>query len=164
MSLEHYKEAVKFIARHANHAAWSGPCSLKSIDKAEEILAIKLPNTFRLFLATFGTGHFGSNEFYGIDQNDITMSQYDSFVYNNILYRKNCDHAHHLILFYEVGDGTFLALNTARFIEDECPVVRCFPLPHALDDELEICAEDFGEMFLTLITEAYTRIEKRNKT
>lgn len=45
---------------------------------------------------------------------------------------------------------------------DECPVVRCYCGPCPDSKKLEVCAQDFGEMFLTLITEQieYSEQEK----
>ncbi len=163
MSFSDYTKALELIDQHPELNEFSGPCDLELVDKVEETLGVQLPLTFRQFLSDFGEGTFEAEEFYGIFKENFFEEDYHNIVYNNLESREQFQHEKHLIIFYAIGDGTYLALDVSRMKDGECPVVICYCGPCPISDQLEVQAQDFGEMFLTLIQEAIEFSQENNE-
>ncbi len=160
MPLKDYEESKRLVEEHFALSDFKGPCDVELIDKSEKTLEIQLPLTFRLFIADFGVDAFGAEEFYGINKDNFLEESHRNIVLANIRDRESYGHEKYLILFYAVGDGTYLALDTSRMVNNECPVVRCYCGPCSQSNKLKVCAQDFGEMFLNLTTEEIEYIER----
>ena len=118
------------------------------IEKAEKVLNLIFPPTYRRFLKEFGCGDIGGEEFYGLINEEFENSTIPNGIWLTLNERKNMGLAKEYIIIYATGDGTYYALDTAnKDHTGESPVVALAPNGKVL----EIIAEDFGKFFYDII-------------
>lgn len=122
------KEKFKTFLKNQSEAWFNGPIEPQSIEKAESILNVKLPDSFRFFLNEYGYGDIAGYEIYGIfkdPEKDDKSSP--NFVWMNLDERKD-GHPDHLIIISTDGIGNFVCIDTSRPNEQrECPVIFWTP-------------------------------------
>lgn len=122
------------------------------VQRAEEVLGIRFPPTYRRFLLELGAGGLGSEEIYGVFSDDFESAGHPSAISYTLELRNEGRIADDLVVVYGLGNGTEYGLATGRAGADgEAPVVGFIPgLSHPSDD-LEIVFPDFGCFFLDTI-------------
>ncbi len=68
------ERALALIAEHTDLASFVGPRPKILVRAAEKALGLKLPPTYRRFVAELGAGSFGAAEIYGIVDADFDRS------------------------------------------------------------------------------------------
>lgn len=145
MSFADLIHAFDLIEAHAAQADFEGAKDEKLIARAEEILGLRFPPTYREFLRRYGCGDIAGQEFYGLLTEDFTNSGVPDAIWLTLKQRASSGLPHHLVVVYAVGDGTYYALNCAeRSVDEECPLVAWVPGASNASDHLEIVAKDFG--------------------
>lgn len=130
--------------------------------KAEQLLGISFPSTYRRFLREFGCGGLRSEYFYGIVDADLLRGPVPNGIWLTLDERKVAGLSPSMVIVQSGGDGSWYAIDTAqRNTESESPVllldVNCRPF--------ETVAEDFGRFFLDrvlFVTESSPREASRN--
>ncbi len=129
-----------------------------TIRKAEIILNVVFPKTYRAFIEKYGCGGVGSFEIYGIikdeeyDEKSIPFVTIPNAVWTTLKWRRDFNHPLHLIIISDLGDGSVYCLDTSQMnIKEECPVVIYPVCKHEANLKLEIVAEDFGKFFLDMV-------------
>ena len=152
MSYENYEKAIKIITKNKHKCYFVGKRSENLIQKAEEILKIKFPNTYKKFLLTYGAGSYGSQEILGVIDDDFQNSSVPDGVWYTLTDRKQVNLPLNLIVIYETGNGEMLCLDVNKLNkENEAPVVAYFP---GIDNEYqtyEKIADDFGNFLLDIV-------------
>lgn len=157
MSMSSYREAVELITRHLDLADFAGPRSESLITAAERKLGIRFPPTYRLFLSEFGAGSFGSEEIFGVIDEDFEASSVPDAIWWTLQDRKNWQLPDHLIAIYDVGNGEVFYLDLSAKVT--VPVI-VYDTAYAPEDQSgEVIAADFGEFFLELVQ---SQIRRRN--
>lgn len=106
---------------------WTGPCSKKLVDKAERILGVPLPNTYREFLSIKGSCGIegfsisGINPEYPLDDGGLIV-QTDSEHYREEWVPGPLPQ-HLLVIQRDEDDNEPFCLDTSRMKRGECPVV-----------------------------------------
>ncbi len=154
MSVQDLERAYELIKLNfsRNEINKSGKKSKLIIEKAEEILEVKLPKTYKFFLIEQGFGGPKDLIIYGLVDDSIENLKSSGFVWGIIEDRKSLEYPHHILRIYDIGDGSTYCLDTSQMNQDgECPVV-VWPLGgYEETPVLEIVAEDFGKFFLDMV-------------
>lgn len=125
---------------------FSGPRSEEVVAAAEELIGHKFPPTYRDFLLRYGCGDIRGQEFYGITRGAIDDDGIPSSIWHTLDRRRERRFPDHLLVVYELGDGSLSCLDfSQRRADGECPVVIWYPISEA-GARLEIEAEDFGAL------------------
>jgi antitoxin YobK len=147
--------AFQLIDSNTAIADFSGPKDETLIEKAEAVLKVTFPNTYRLFLNRLGCGGIRGAEFYGVVHEDFEKSGIPDAVWLTLKHRKNSNAPHAVIPISDTGDGAYYALDLCQTSPSgESPVVEWWPgLPDASGNR-RIVAEDFGAFLLQRVREA----------
>jgi hypothetical protein len=127
--------------------SWGLPCSLEAIYSIENLLGIKLPNSFSQFQQMTGGG--------GIDLfpiSSISSSNSDAgfrTVYGDTQYYRQSMAPHKLPLHFvviqrDIDDNEPFCLDTSKMIDGECPVVLFY---HQSSGRVEYIANNFIEFY-----------------
>lgn len=135
-----YKSKV-IIESHTEEADFCGKIDESRINRAEELLSIKFPPSYREFLSLFGCGDLFSVEIFGI----INDPDSDSKALPNGVWLTLSEHGvgmnKKLIIISETGDGAYYVLDSSAPDKlGEYPVLL-------LDDsgDLEFVASNFDD-------------------
>jgi len=155
MTLEHLSEALALIAKNPEDTDFEGPKSEELVQKAEQILGVVFPPTYRAFLKNLGCGDVAGEEFYGIIDADFENSGIPDAVWFTLEERKTGGLPLSYVVIGALGDGELLALDTkGASAGGEGPVLLLpegYSQPGAVIENL---ADDFGEFFLRTVKEA----------
>ena len=99
------------------------PVSDEMINKAETILNVKFPESYKMFLRTFGAGCFGCEEIYGVIKNDFYLESIPNVVWHTIKERRDNNLSEQYVPIYYNGGELDFCLDTSQMDKGECPVV-----------------------------------------
>jgi hypothetical protein len=136
--------AAAAALRTDSRADFVGPRPTWLIEAAEQKLRIRFPPTYRRFLLEFGCGNIGSQEIYGIADDDLDKGPIPNAVWLNER-RRGQGWSSSCFVIHERGDGTSHAL---RF--DQQPAGAVW-LMDVVGNPIAKVSEDFGEFLLDLI-------------
>jgi antitoxin YobK len=147
MSMQNYETACKLI-EHAGNGDFEGAKTESLVTKAESVLGVKFPPTYRRFLLEFGCGYIDPYEVYGLVDDNFEKSGIPDGIWLTLTKRKSIKLKPSYVIIGDVGDGTQYAINTGRVnAQGECPVVLL-----TVDGiEIEIVANSFGSFLLGAI-------------
>ncbi len=144
MGVRQLREAFRLIEE--NHGDFSGPKESSLVDRAEKVLGMKFPPTYRQFLETYGCGDIGGFEVYGIIGNDFDSSGIPDAIWLTMQLRKTGLPEHYIVISDE-GDGAICVLDSNAANDDgEFPVLR-----YELDGTVSLLGEDFGTFLVSEI-------------
>ncbi len=142
MSLQDLGDAFAIIDAYTGTKRFMGPRPVELVEKAERVLGIPLPPTYRKFVSELGAGSVGGLEFYGITQDDFESASVPNGIWLTLNDRRELGLPTHLIIVYSDGMGGLCALDsTGANAQGEYPVVRWTGL---YSPEAERIAPDFG--------------------
>ena len=154
MSAESLKEAYELINKNYEDKdiIFSTPKSREIINKAEDILGINFPKSYKSFIEDKGFGGVGSFLVAGIRVESEKELNTTGIVWATLNARNDLDQPHHLIPIEDIGNGDIYCLDTSQTDEQgECPVV-VWPIGgYEQTPVLEVVAKDFGEFFLNMV-------------
>jgi len=162
MSIEKFDHAISLLKKNfsEDEIYFTGPFTDRTILNAEEALDLKFPNTYRKFLKEYGSDGFKSEEIYGLTkEEDFKSLEFEgsttpNAIWTTLDFHKRYGHPLHLVIIYNLGDGTIYCLDTSQMNDEgECPVVMVPIVGHDNYTNLPIEAKNFGEFFLTLVEE-----------
>lgn len=144
--MEYYIKAKECLDIDATE--FTGAVSIAEIEKAEKMLNVTFPESYKAFLKEFGAGDVGGEIIFGIVKDDrkdedvnmvkITQMEHD--------YKMP---KHMIVIHYSEYDDCLYCLDTSKMNSGECPVVA---VP---DDYINInmVANTFGEFFYQMVCE-----------
>jgi antitoxin YobK len=146
-----YEQALALIQGHLDEADFE-PQPDDRVERAEQALGVPLPPTYRRFLLELGAGGVGSQEIYGLVNDDFEDARPPQAVGLTRELRRGGHISNDLVVIYNLGQGSYYALDTGRAEADgEAPVVGFTPGLNSPGDELEVVAPDFGQFFLETV-------------
>jgi hypothetical protein len=124
MSIKKYQQASRII-RCASEADFEGPKPESLVAKAEQILALRFPPSYRRFLLEWGCGDLKGLEVFGLIDDVFENSTAPNAIWLTLNKRASIGLDPGFVIVADVGDGTSYALDT-RHIDDagEAPVLR----------------------------------------
>lgn len=154
MSSRTYKKAKKIILKNEDLADFEGEKSTDLISKAEAAVGLKFSGSYLDFLQTFGAGNFGSEEVFGIIDDDFENSSVPDAIWYTLTLRKSVNLPEHFLVIYDTGSDEVFCLdfnNTDS--KGESKIVAIDPGYALRDQTLELIADDFGDFLLELVEE-----------
>ncbi|HLN27582.1 MAG TPA: SMI1/KNR4 family protein [Gemmataceae bacterium] len=155
MSMSDLERAFEFIAASGEPSDFVGPRKQRLIERAEEVLGLTFPPTYRRFLQDLGCGDIAAVEVYGLIDDNFWHSSIPDGIWLTMEERRTSKLPQSYVLVYSTGDGAYYALDTAkRDALGENPVVMWFPGWSAERDGLNEVFTDFGSFFYKTIADA----------
>lgn len=151
MSLENYNKALKIIENNKKMCHFAGPRSEKLLTFAEETLGIEFSPLYRDFLKRFGAGNFGSQEIYGVIDEDFENSSVPDAIWFTLTEREEGGFPSNLLVIYDNGEELFCLDNNKRNLYNEPAIVSYIPGQDLHLQLFETIAEDFGDFLLDLV-------------
>jgi len=151
MAIEDVDRALALIAEHRDDGTFAGPADDATIERAETLLGLTFPPTYRRFLEQLGAGDIWGEEFYGIVDEELENPLVPNVVGLALAERNAGSLPDHLLPVYGVGDGTIFGLDFNATAEQEPPVVSWHGDPEA---GTEAEAADFGAFLLQVVESA----------
>lgn len=153
MSLDSYNKALELMHGEKNMCHFAGVRTEKLICIAEEVIGYKFPQIYRHFLKEFGAGNFGSQEVYGVIDEDFENSSVPDAIWYTLMEREEIKLPPNLLVIYDSGGEELCCLDFSNLNEMREPRVVSFILGQPLTaQKFEIIADDFGDFLLDLIT------------
>jgi hypothetical protein len=151
VSVRDYEEALGLIEDFLDEADFESQPADR-VDRAEQALGVRFPPTYRRFLLELGAGGVGSEEIYGLINDDFEDSRPPQAVGLTLELRREGQISDELVVIYNLGQGSYYAIDTSRADADgEAPVVGFTPGLTNAGDELEVIAPDFGSFLLETV-------------
>ncbi len=152
MSVGTYLKAKKIIQTNEDIADFIGGQSNELIKLAEERLGIKFTGLYLDYLQNFGAGNFGSQEIYGIINNNFENSSVPNGIWYTLTERDELNLPNDFLVIYDTGSDELFCLDFNQLDEKGEPKVVSFvPGVELENQEYEIIAEDFGDFLLDLV-------------
>jgi antitoxin YobK len=111
MSIEDVDQALALIAEHRDEGTFAGPADDATIERAEALLGLTFPPTYRRFLRHLGAGDIWGEEFYGIVDEELEEPLVPNVVGLALAERSAGSLPVHLLPVYALGDGTIFGLD-----------------------------------------------------
>lgn len=152
MSGKTYKKAKKLISEHEDMADVSGEKSISYIEKAERVTGLKFSSLYSDFLKEFGYLGFGSQEVYGIVNDDYVNSSIPDGIWYTLQLREDVNLPSNFLAIYYDGMEEVYCLDFNNVDKNGEPKVVAIDMGYDLDhQEIEVVAEDFGDFLLELV-------------
>src|SRR4051794_16912582 len=147
MTMHDYEAARDLLEQHRDRADFVGPRDSRLIERAESVLGVRFPPTYRRFVLEFGAGDFGGTEIYGVIGDEFEDSSIPDGVWNALEHRRKETLPVHLFEFHAPGQGEAICLDFSA-PGDEAWVVSAWPGSNA---KTEILFDDFGAWLMEAV-------------
>ena len=148
---KNYDLAVEMIEENVDSADFVGEISVETVNNAEKLLGVTFPESYKRFLCHYGAGSFGSEEIYGILDEDLNGSGIPDAIWITQTQRQKLHLAPELVIIYFNGASEYYCLDTSQMNESqECPIVIYEP-GITQGTVRDIVYEDFGSFLLDII-------------
>lgn len=149
MGYKEYKKAIKLIDMHKDIVLSSNGCNENLIYKAEKKLNLKITGIYRDFLRKYGFLSFGSEEIYGIVDDNFEKSSIPDAIWYTIKQRKEANIPNSLLIIYHTGGDEVFCLNFNNINNQGDPnIISYIPGVQIEIKNCEIIYEDFGTFLL----------------
>ncbi|HRH96450.1 MAG TPA: SMI1/KNR4 family protein [Prosthecobacter sp.] len=111
MSMQDYETAKQMMSDAETD--FDGSKAEYLIEKAEQVLHLKFPPTYRRFLSEFGCGGVEGFELYGIIGENFENSGIPDAIWYTLQLRKSIHLDLRLVVIAVAGDGCFYAIDTS---------------------------------------------------
>lgn len=158
MSRESYRKAIELMNENKNECHFIGARSEILIKIAEKRLDLKFVGTYLEFLRTFGAGNFGSQEIYGLIDDDFENSSIPDAIWYTIIERREINLPNNLLIIYDNGIGELYCIDFNQQNEEREPCVVSY-IPGIDNNEQEYgqVACDFGDLLYELVKNQLSR-------
>lgn len=124
MSMSDLERFFQLVEANEADSDFEGEKSSELIEKAEKVLGLAFPPTYRAFLKRYGCGDIAGFEVYGILHENFNDSGIPDAVWLTLDERRSANLPLSLVLVSDVGDGSYYAIDCgSRNDEGDCPVV-----------------------------------------
>lgn len=152
MSQQNYDKAKSIIEMNKGVCFFAGVKDEALIEKAEKALEISFSSQLRDFFKNYGAGSIGSEEIYGIVNENFTDAKVPNGVWFTLTERKEINMPNNLYVLFDTGADEFFCLDFNQLNENgEPPVVVFFPGIDSSIQMYEVLAGDFGDYLLKIV-------------
>lgn len=145
-------QARQFIDSAGDNAMFFGPVTDDEIKKAEELLSLTLPLSFKEFLKKYGVGNYFDAEFYGLFHEAVPSDSAPCALWYTLDERKNADFPKDFVVIYSSGFGPLYCLSTSEILEGDCPV-REWNYKPVVRDQNSLVSESYSGFLLDKLKE-----------
>ena len=145
------ENAFQIIEDNIDDADFCGPVALDKIASAEEILGVKFPKSYSMFLEKYGAGDIAGIELFGIIKDPTTDGQMvPNGIWLTLNLREESALPKEFIVVSETGYGPYYVIDTS-FKDDnlESPVYTW-----DTGNQKEKTSDSFGEFLSSLLEES----------
>lgn len=154
MSWDTYQQAIHLMKQSEEECDFVGERTDELINKAENVLGFGFSKIYRDFVKKLGAGNFGSQEVYGVIDDDFENSSVPDAIWFTLTEREDSNLPNHLLVIYDTGMGELFCLNFKKVNEMGEPNVITYIPGNDLDkQDLTVIANDFGDFLLDLVKE-----------
>jgi len=154
MSRVNYEIAMKNIEENMSACFFAGEKTEGLIKKAELALDFKFSPQIRAFFRKFGAGSIGSEEIYGVINDDFVSSSVPNGVWFTLIERKEINMPKHLYVVFDTGSDEFICQDYSNMNDDGEPrIVLYYPGADNESQPYEVVADDFGNYLLEITSE-----------
>lgn len=111
------EKIISILEHNIDLAGYGESQSVPSIGRAEDLLGVKFPESYRQFLVRWGWLSFGPNEYFGLG------TQYGNVVTKTEWIRASRGLPVHLVVVCDHDGDEYVCLDASAMREKECPVV-----------------------------------------
>ncbi len=148
MSMHDLNEALALL-ESMKDVEYHGAKPESLILRAEEVLGIRFPPTYRKFLIHHGGAAIRGYEFYGLLHDDFQNSGIPDAVWVTLRHRTTENLPPSLILIQPTGDGGYYAIDVSRVNPDgDSPIIVWWCGSGQPLERCEVVANDFGAFLL----------------
>jgi hypothetical protein len=116
-------EAARRLVEGCKGADYAGPFPEELVVRAEDVLGVRFPPSYRRFLQDFGCLSVSSEEIYGIVDEDLLRGPVPNGIWATLDERKKFGLEKQFVILGSTGSGGWYALDTSRAdTNGECPV------------------------------------------
>ena len=152
MGMRELHAAIAMIEREGG-GDFTGIIPEELIERAEQLLGVRFPPTYRHFLHELGCGDIAGAEFYGIASDDLEHGTIPNGIWLTLDERETSHLSDQMVIVGADGTGAYYALDLTRAgPEGEAPVVLW--QPGAPASACPVIARDFGVFFRDEVAEA----------
>lgn len=135
------------VERNMDDSFFFGPVTDDEITRAENLLSVRFPDSYRYFLKKYGVGNYADVELYGIIHNSVPGDSAPCAVWFTLEERKNPEFPPDFVVLYASGYGPLYCLATSETVEGDCPV-REWNYKKVARDESSLISEEFSQFVL----------------
>jgi len=122
-SMAQYDQEIRALSAYGREISWQGGASSSEVRKAEELLGVTLPISYRRFLREYGGGGVIGGEISGVEENDASLTFGGTIFGDTVECRRRFRLPPELSVIYFHDDEVCWCLDTKATVDDECPVV-----------------------------------------
>ena len=149
MSMQDLERAFELFEKYKKDDDFVGSRDEILIQKAEKVLNLTFPPTYRRFLKQYGCGGIRGLDVYGIGYGGFEAESCSNIVWLVLKYRKNYNLHLELVIISDDGMGNYYCLDCVNVNEfGEGPIVMQYVGHQQPLKEMEKIANDFGEFLL----------------
>ena len=142
--MDNYIKAKEILDMDA--VDFTGAVTIEEIQKAEQKLNVKFPESYKAFLKDFGAGDVGGEVIFGIVNNEREDEDIDMVKITRMEHEYKMP-KHMVVIYYDESNDSLCCLDTSKMNNNECPVVS---VPNDYED-IEIVADSFGEFLYEMV-------------
>jgi len=154
MGMKDYVRACEIMSQHLEIQDFVGSRPETLVQKAEKVLGLHFPLTFRHFVLEYGAGSFGGFEVYGVINDQYYNSAIPNGVWATLDARAKWNLPMHYFHVANDGMGTDFCLDFNLSIGDESPVVIYEIGLQSTEQTIPKVADDFGIFFLSNVMQS----------
>ena len=145
------ENAFEIIENNIESSDFCGPISAGKVSSAEEILGLKFPKSYSMFLEKYGAGDIAGIELFGIIKDPATDSQMiPNGIWLTLNLREESNLPQELVVVSETGYGPYYVIDTSLKDNNlESPVYIW-----DIGDQRERVSDTFGEFLSSLLAES----------
>ncbi|MEZ4920862.1 MAG: SMI1/KNR4 family protein [Saprospiraceae bacterium] len=145
------ENAFQIIEENIDDADFCGPVAPDKITSAEEILGVKFPKSYSMFLEKYGAGDIAGIELFGIIKDPTTDGQMvPNGIWLTLNLREKSALPKEFIVVSETGYGPYYVIDTSFKDDDlESPVYTW-----DTGNQKEKTSDSFGEFLSSLLEES----------
>jgi antitoxin YobK len=149
MSMRDLEEAFRLIDANPAIADFDGPKSEQLVARAEAVLELTFPPTYRRFLRHLGVGGVIGSDLYGVVDEDFEHSGIPDAVWLTLEYRRTSKILASFVIISDADDGNYFAIDVSKKdAVGESPIVEWCPGNNLFG----FAGDDFGTFLLECVT------------
>jgi antitoxin YobK len=152
MGYINYQRAIELIEDNKYLSDFCGPRSDELIEKAENVLGLKFPKSYRDFVKRYGAGSFRSEEILGVIDDNFEHSTIPDGIWLTLDFRHSANLPCDKLVFYFDGGEEYFCLDFGKLNEENEPAVVGFvPNVDEINPIFEFISNDFGDFLLEIV-------------
>ena len=143
-------KAFEIIEKFSDQADFCGSVEMQKIINAQQMLKVKFPRSYILFLEKYGAGDIFGIEIFGIiKDSEIDASSIPNGIWLTSFLRKEIGLPKEYVVVGETGSGEYYVIDTVSQDEfNESPILIVY-----LNKKVEKVADSFGEFLYQILDE-----------